>query len=412
MKNNLSNLILKKHLLAIGLLFLFVFFFLSCQKNDKSFEQEKASKVAEAKSYFESNAKTLKFFAFEGDDDHNTVLTKKVNEKRSNLVIDWDCARVVKTASVDIIEVPIKISSLLYGIIYDGFGNSQLNRKQIQVKTSLIIEVNDDGNNSHYLLTLCGVGKNSSQSEYSYAVDKSDFTGYEIFSDEAGKIFKVYGYENGVQRVSKLSHIHGSMIDSTGKDIHHKGLALRGTLGLQTKMGYIPENGEYQIFINCAECGTRNLSFNSHCSSCGAYLETYYGEERCPLCLQSLDNCFCCPNCDWFPCVCEQDLGPDNCQYCGLLGCTGQCLGTANPPDPGTTNNIGSVSLSIYPIGTGSASASYSWYSCSYMLSATANAGYTFAYWGNLNNEVVSTSNPYHLSTTAHVHLVAVFTQN
>lgn len=50
--------------------------------------------------------------------------------------------------------------------------------------------------------------------------------------------------------------------------------------------------------------------------------------------------------------------------------------------------------------------------SYTYQLTATANSGYTFAYWKNYENEVVSTFNPYRIFPTSDIHLVAVFTQN
>ena len=50
--------------------------------------------------------------------------------------------------------------------------------------------------------------------------------------------------------------------------------------------------------------------------------------------------------------------------------------------------------------------------SYTYQLTATANSGYTFAYWKNYENEVVSISNPYRIFSTSDIHLVAVFTPN
>lgn len=398
-----------KYVLLVGLVFLSGILYLSCQKNDKNLTHEDFLKIQEAKSYFENNASTLKFFAFEGHNHNGHVVTKGVNES-SNLLLDWDNARTIRTASADIVEVPIKMSAPIYCVLYDGFGNSQLNRKQAAIKSSLIIENVHTEGFSYYVLTLCGVQKtSSSQDKYCYSADKTGFSGYEILSNEGGDITKVYGYEKGTQRVTNLFRICKSMIDSTGKDIYYKGLQLLGSLGLQTKGGGLPETGEMNMFVRCPNCDNLNSYTNDYCSFCNYYLGIGWGEGTCPVCQR--DPCLCCEDCHWYPCVCENTCYT-NCSYCGALGCTGQCLGEGNLPDPPTYNQPWGVTISIYPIYSGVTNVQYDFVSCSYQLTATANSGYTFAYWGNLENEIVSTSNPYRIFPTSDIHLVAVFTQN
>ena len=403
-----------KYVLPVSLVFLSGILYLSCQKNDKNLTHEDFLKIQEAKSYFENNASTLKFFAFEGHNHDGHVVTKGVNES-SNLLLDWDNARTIKTASADIVEVPIKMSAPIYGVLYDGFGNSQLNRKQAAVKSSLIIENVHTEGFSYYVLTLCGVQKTSgTQDKYCYSADKTSFSGYEIFSNENGDITKVYGYENGTQRVTNLSPICKSMIDSTGKDIHHKGLQLLGSLGLQTKGGGLPEIGEYPTYINCPNCGAQNFYFDVYCFQCSYYLQTYYGEDWCPMCFHPVSNCVCCSTCHWYPCICEQ-INYGTCDFCGAIGCTGQCLGEGNIPDqndPHGQNPAYSFSLGIYPSNAGTAVAIYDYISCTYQLTATANTGYTFAYWANFENVMISTSNPFYIPVSSNIQIVAVFTPN
>ena len=404
MKTKLSFLFL----VSSSLLWIVLFF--SCQKS-KSTSLDDDLTVDAAKTYFEANAKTFKFFSRVGS---NPIQSKSgLIESNNNFTIEWNNAHTTQTDISYIVEIPITSNSPIYAMLYDGSGHSQINRKRVIIRRALIIEKSKTNNTlSHYMLTLCGFNTNGEQLDYCYSINRTNYEGYEIYSSEDGKILKVYSYEQGVKRQSLLSKEYHNHVGEDGRDIHYKGLTLYASLGLTKAGGDGGATGEEEY--HCPYCYGINPPNTLFCTHCGRFIdEEHYWDYFCPICNGQLPNCLCCHTCNWYPCLCDNNIPPTLCKYCGAPNCDGTlCLGEGNTPDPPTFNQPWGVTISIYPIYSGVTSAQYDYITRSYTLTATANYGYAFAYWGNLENELVSTSNPFIICPSADIHLVAVFTQN
>ncbi len=393
-----------------------VLFALSCQK-DGGIKQKDPNALtkSEAKAYFEQAAATLKFLTAPCGPAETKNQDYSLTE---NMVIEWDQALEGETADSYVVEVPIRMVSPVSALLYDGIGHLNKNIRQVQMNVSLVIEKHkDDGCIHHYVSTTVGsYSKSVANTKYGFLCDKTSFTGYLIFSSEDGYMKSSKLYSKGlVFDADLLPSDQMIKVDSLGKDLIYSGLRLGSSNRPSTKGGGGLDSGED---FTCPYCGGSLSNEGSYyvCNNCIVYFYDMFN-VRCPYCLELAQYCTCvCPKCG-FPnryfnsCMCNPSSG-DQCPYCGVYGCNGQCGGGADSTENMnttyslliTTNNQGGyVSKSI--------ERSYYFYNEYISLTAHPNSGYTFNGWYE-DNILISSNLQYSFSITCDRVLVAFFEED
>ena len=392
--------------------FLFV---LSCQK-DEGLKQKDPNALtkSQAKEYFEQTATTLKFLTA---GITPTETKNSDNSLTENMVIEWEQSVEGETSDSYVVEVPIRMMSSVTALLYDGVGHLNKNIRPVQMNASLLIEKHKADGCMHHLIviTVGSYSKAVANAKYGFLCDKSSFSGYQIFSSEDGNVESSKLFSKGLEFDAALLPINQMIkVDSLGTDRIYSGLRFGSSVRPVTKGGGGLDSGED---FSCPYCGGTLSNEGSYyvCNNCIIYFYDMF-DVRCPYCLELAQYCICvCPKCG-FPnryfntCMCNPPSG-DQCPYCGVYGCNGQCGGGADSTNMNTTytlfittnNQGGYVSKSI--------ERAYYFHNEYISLTAHPYSGYSFNGWYE-NNILISSSIQYSFSITCDRELVAFFEED
>ncbi len=400
-------------IVCLSLSLVIFLFALSCQKDEGiKHKDPNALTTAQAKDYFEQTAQTLKFLTTgitpAGTKNADYSLTE-------NMVIEWDYALEGENAESFFVEVPIRMTSPVTAMLYDGLGHINKNICQVPLNTSLLIEKHKyNGCMHHSVVTTVGTySKSVDNSKYGYLSDKSSFTGYQIFCTEEGSFLNSKRYDKG-QSESRYLYTETQLpkIDSLGNDLKYRGISFIFFKGALTKGEGNISSGEDH---DCPICGRTTVYWGIieggaayYCANCSIIISVFIdtSEDRCEKCQLPKSQCICkCPVCGEDPCVCNGGEGDDQlCPHCREYGCDGSCQnGNGNGNNgAGSGYNISAIVDVSTPYGTISIEPEKAWYvsNDTITLSASPFTGYHFAGW-KLDGSIVSTQNPY--SFTVHV---------
>ncbi|MBP5517540.1 MAG: hypothetical protein J6X91_02600 [Bacteroidales bacterium] len=385
-------------IVCLSLSLIIALFSLSCQKDDGIKPKDpSALTTAQAKDYFEQTAQTLKFITA----GITPTGTKNAdNSFTSNMVLEWTQALEGDNAESYFVEIPVRMASPVFALLYDGIGHLNKNIRQVQMSTSLLIEKHkEDGCIHHSIVTTIGSYSTvSNESKYCFLSDKQYFSGYQIFSTEDGLTTSSFLYKNGISHLVELIQTNQiTKVDSTGSDFLYSGIRLMTNYKPSTKGGGGgPSSGEDFI---CPYCQHPLVTENGiyMCISCNVYFYDLIGVV-CPDCNEIIPNCLCvCPKCG-FPnrygnhCLCG-----DYCPYCGANGCDGNCEG-----GEGGNNNMTSTYTLTTTVNnnqrgyvTRSIVRPYYFQNEGITLTAHPYTGYTFSGWYEDNVLIYSLSQYY-----------------
>ncbi|MBR0315163.1 MAG: hypothetical protein IJK39_08610 [Bacteroidales bacterium] len=404
---------------CLTLILISFLFVLSCQK-DESLKQKDPNALtkSQAKEYFEHNAKTIKFFTSTSGPAETKNQDYSLTE---NMVIEWDQALEGDNLYYFFVEVPIRMTTQIKALLYDGVGHINKNIRQVPMVTSLLFEKNKkNGLVHHYLVTSIGTYKEYPYDiNYSFLCNKSSYSGYQIFSSENGEIVKTLSFHNGKSCVRTLycdSLI--SKVDACGQDLSFRGIAFVFSSGISTKGGGDASSGEDN---RCPECGAPltitfyNDYIYAQCQNCPYEMSLYFdplGYDACPDCHFPIALCQCVCTICGYPnkygknCMCETGT---SCPYCGTPGCNGNCGGGADS----LTQQNQTYSIIVHANNQGgyiSKSVDRNYYFYNEYLSLTAHpySGYYFSGWYE-DNILVSSLIQYSFCVCDNRELVAHF---
>lgn len=305
-----------------------VLFALSCQKDDGIKQKDpNALTKAQAKEYFEQNARTLKFFTSGLTPAGTKNLDCSLTE---NMIIEWEQAIEGNDDNCYYVEVPVIMANALEASVHEGLGQYNTHIKKAALNISLLISCSKGSSiYSHRFVSSVGnFSNNNSTIKYPYSCSKGSFSGYVIFSTDDGVLQQLFHYENNHMHEINLNSLVTSRtqkIDKFGKDLPVKGLCLTVPHAATKGDGGL-SSGEDNL---CPYCFHTNLEFNGnyyHCSRCNGYI--YFIEYLvCPDCLSQIYNCLCvCGQCGFSKNDCVCIVGDDElCRECGQPGCNGRC---------------------------------------------------------------------------------------
>ena len=425
---------------------LIIFLFaLSCQK-DEGIKQKDPNALtkAQAKEYFEQNARTLKFLTTGQTPAGTKNLDYSLTE---NMIIEWKQAIEGENAENFFVEIPVRMVSPVTALLYDGTGHFNKNIHQVSCNSSLLIEKHkQDGCLHHYVVTTVGsYTKTHLDIRYGYVSNKSDFSGYQLFCSEDGYLLSTIRYIEGRCEMRRLyTEVQIPKVDSLGKDLKYRGISFVFSPRVFTKGGgggassgedhncsnpncngvmVVIEQSMGYIVYYCPICLTQTIEFIDP-------------SDVCPVCTYPQSQCKCCAECHSYPCICwlhqipdpNPDPGTGNsgepnepeepdkpepgitiCSSCGRQDCDGSTcqiledLGTEfcriiAEVDNGTP--YGSIHKEPlgHNIGIGA----------TVTLTATPNAGYRFIGW-KINDSITETQNPYSFIASVNLTIYAVF---
>ncbi len=392
-----------------------VLFALSCQKDDGIKQKDpNALTKAQAKEYFEQNARTLKFFTSGLTPAGTKNLDCSLTE---NMIIEWEQAIEGNNEDCYYVEVPIRMATSVKAILYDAVGNLNNNIREVNIFVSLLIQKEKVTDHISCLI-VSNVGRFSSlpnNSKYCVSCNKDNYSGYQIFSKENGDYYSSFVYNEGVRsNISLIPQYMISRIDSLGHDILCSGISFVYCGHMNTKGGdggmYSGEN------LVCPNCNTSLTVLSDHyafCPECSYTIGGLISSEICPICLSpyEYDNlysnepgrCKCCPDCHQYPCICGE--GDPLCPFCWSYGCNGSCMqgnngggsngGNGNNGNSGTFIHIvGAVdSLTLYGHVEQQPWGEYYNYGAQVSLMAYPNTGFRFSGWKK-DGVLVSNENP------------------
>lgn len=272
-----------------------------------------------AKMFFENNISTLKV--------PNMFLSKVVETRTSDLHfneynINWDKFNFSENEEDYIYEFGLSTKGydLLPALFTNDNGKISYVEQDTKIMSSLVIMKSKKTDKLMiFVNTLVGYMINDKEL-CAFNEDKTDFRGFQIFSDCAGN-YLPSGYlyeEKGAYQLylKKYESAELSQLPS---------IFFRLCLNVETK-GY----GEQENNNNglCHLCGFKNDSDDVRCFMCGTWL--YSGSDgpigggvECPHC--GMNPCICniCMRCGYDPCVCPDPN--DGCIYCYSIDCAGEC---------------------------------------------------------------------------------------
>ena len=390
---------------------LIIFLFaLSCQK-DEGIKQKDPNALtkAQAKEYFEQNARTLKFLTTGQTPAGTKNLDYSLTE---NMIIEWEQAIEGENADSYLVEVPIRMDSPVTAILYDGLGHINKNIRQVFVITSLLIEKQKNNGCVHYLVvtTVGTFSKSVDNSIYGYLCDKNSFWGYQFFSNEEGNITSSLFIDKG-SFVSRqlVTEAHTPKVDGLGRDLKFKGISFFLSKGALTKGGGNSSTGEDNICPACGNIvvfwGNENGINYYYCPTCCSFVYEFIDPSvnYCAVCGYPTSSCQCCPDCLQYPCGCNQHPGdpfpPYRCSLCGREVCDGLCQ--TNQPDYGNNPSpFHLVTVNVDPATpygyvSKTPSGNYNGIGVEVTIEATAYTGYHFVGWKRSGcSDFFSTSNP------------------
>ena len=400
---------------------------LSCQKDqDLKAKDPRVLTKSEAKAYFEQTATTLKFLTATSGPAETKNQDYSLTE---NMVIEWDQALEGETSDSYVVEVPIRMASPVSALLYDGIGHLNKNIRQVQMNVSLVIEKHkDDGCFHHYVSTTVGsYSKSTANTKYGFLCDKTSFSGYQIFSNEKGKIVNSLRYEKGVQKSRKLfSEGEVDKIDNHGKLLESKGIAFIVSRVSITKGGEGSSSGESWLCVRCGHNMVVSEQSLSHilyyCPVCGIYT-TYYIDPSnvCVVCGYPENQCKCCKcedctMCHVYPCTCQDEyiepFNPSTCSLCGGENCDGNCQEDVDNTPVTLFHIVATVSpvasygaISRHPLGN------YIESGVTVTMTAIPNSGYRFVQW--LKDSIYySSACSISFTASSNNHYYAVFASN
>ena len=270
-----------------------------------------------------------------------------------NISPDWSEAKLYKGNKILTIAAPF------WGTNYSAVVTETVGAKKraieegIKASVELVMQ-KGSGENGYVRFVSTLVGKNSDGSDLSYLTDKSLFSGYEILSDEKGRIGSVRYWYKGkflqlrlrLQRLSwdqKKECLYQQL--STGIVIACNRIGTRSS-GSGYATGECDE--EY-----CFECHSYTHYVDGKCYRCGASMMEldFEFDVFCSNCGKRVSECHCvpCDVCGQYNCICVQN----RCIFCGEEDCDGSCqngLGNTGGGSNGV-NNPGSAVNNQIQIG-------------------------------------------------------------
>lgn len=330
-----------KHLLFIC--FSFCVLFVACERNEYAPSPISAEfSVADAKKDFETNAQDLRYV-------NSLFGSTSVKSNMSDIVPNWNHVQVHQRENLTTIMVPIMERGVYWAVLTESIGEYvRAKNEDMQVESYLVIQKESTHSTPYrFVSTVIGVSNKFKDNPFMYTGDRSAFEGFMLLSTEQGDVFKVLYYHNGqVFRLKKHKHSHEA------SDLLK---SYRIGISISTRMTSTKGGGGYSTGdvwdSYCFVCHEFSSFANGYCSYCGAPAEEIGNdswEYFCQQCGLPLTECSCstnpyaCPVCGEDPCVCY-----GYCPFCGLPGCSGECLnnngggGGSNGGNGGGNNQSG-----------------------------------------------------------------------
>lgn len=237
-------------------------------------------------------------------------------------------------------EIPLNTGTIVGGVLLKEKGDSY---ERATMKSSLVIQEFSQGEKKtlrQMVVTIIGNDSegNANSETFSYMGSHKSLTGFMVVSTLEGKIVNIFQYLNGARSMVYVKRTEEAAINTP-----LCGFSFLKSHGTKSAYG----NSEPGI---CSVCNKPGLVYVEYgmCESCVYAWEEELGEiivtpnpEYCDKCGRLQDECECnpfaCPVCGFEPCQCN---GPEpGCEYCGELGCNGECRGDGDGGGDGVGNN-------------------------------------------------------------------------
>lgn len=306
--------------------------FTSCQiEQPIEYRQKSAFTIADAKNYFEQNAKDLQNVYF-------TSKSKTRHSLQNNLVPNWKEAKITQSGEITTVEIPlngdvrriaqtfkVNTSKKVYGVISE-------------VTTKLIIQSHkDSGTTRQFVVTMIDdVLEHRKKEKTRNYYGKNNYSGYIIASALTGEYLESFRSINGLWKRVYIS-------PGTKSDLEEP---YTESINLYMLQGIDDTYETGEVMPTCPTC-TNPMSMCTCCKLCNGEgcevcMVTVY--PTCPKCGFTGPNahagqCNCCPFCHETPCICSAltlcnyclnepcTCDTYRCQYCGSRYCSGNCIG-------------------------------------------------------------------------------------
>ncbi len=235
-------------------------------------------------------------------------------------------------------EVPLNTGSIVGGVLLK---ENATEHDVVTMKSSLIIQEFSQGektSNRQMVVTVLGkVSDNNNQTEaFSYMGSHKDFTGFMVVSTLEGEIVNIFQYLCGQRSV-----VYVRKTDDAPINAPLSGFSFLKAQGTKSSYG----NSEPGFCYMCGKEGMVYIQYGHICESCLEGSELLDGivvtdkPSYCDKCGRLESECVCnpfaCPICGYEPCQCDDPDG--RCEYCGEIGCNGECRESGG--DGGNTGN-------------------------------------------------------------------------
>ncbi|MBP5549869.1 MAG: hypothetical protein J6X63_05250 [Bacteroidales bacterium] len=309
--------------------------FSSCVFDDtERAQRENQSVIENAKNEFELLAKDLRF----PESPYSSKETKSVDD---NISLNWSYAKTLYGDNITTIVVPFEGMASCGAVITENFGiHKRALYGNYSINSELVMQKSPE--DSLFVRFVCTmIGHANGDEQLSFLNDKTLFSGYEILSDEFGKIFSVRHWNNGRKNLLRLRNKKLSWNEKKNNinSLISIGVIIsRGNINTRASGdGYATGECDDEY---CYSCHSYTHYEDGKCYLCGASMMelVYEFEPFCSICGKIISECTCipCENCGQVKCICA----PVRCALCGDEYCDGSCQnGGNNGGHAGDTNS-------------------------------------------------------------------------
>jgi len=317
-----------------------ILFLTSCEKGLSIKEAVEEFSLEDAKVFHLEHAADLRL-----PNGGNNV--KSTIDYEEILVPQWDNAtyhevqfpsKLAKTY-----EIPLNTGTIVGGVLLKEKGDSY---ERATMKSSLVIQEFSQREKKtlrQMVVTVIGNDSNGNVNSeaFTYMGSHNTLTGFMVVSTLEGKIVNIFQYINGIR-----SRVYVKHSEDTADNAPLYGFSFLKAHGTKSSYG----NSEPGICYMCGKEGMVYIQYGNICESCLEGSELLDGiivtpnQGYCEKCGRLQDECVCnpfaCNVCGQEPCICD---GPGSaCEYCGYLGCNGECRGDGDGGgSSGTTPGAG-----------------------------------------------------------------------
>lgn len=300
------------------------FLAISCEADRAMPEQNNTFTLEQAKHFHMEHATDLRLPGTGGGSVKSSIDYNEI------LVPQWDKATYHEVQFPSKLartyEVPLNTGSIVGGVLLKS---NAADHDVVTMKSSLVIQEFSQGENtSNRQMVVTVLGKdsdNNPQSDaFTYMGSHKNFTGFMVVSTLEGEIVNIFQYLYGQRSMVYVRKTEDAPINAP-----LSGFSFLKAQGTKSSYG----NSEPGICYMCGKEGMVYIGYGHICESCLEGSELLDGTvvtdkpSYCDKCGELKGKCICdffaCSICGYEPCQCDDPDG--RCEYCGEIGCNGEC---------------------------------------------------------------------------------------